>query len=61
MAETTGNPYDMNGQSFNPDMYFQKLVKNVELPLSKTVQYSNKDISNMTNASKISKPVQPSR
>ena len=22
-----GNPYDMNGQHFNPDMYLQKLFK----------------------------------
>lgn len=27
MAENSNNPYDINGQHFNPDMYFQKLLK----------------------------------
>lgn len=27
MAENSNNPYDINGQQFNPDMYFQKLLK----------------------------------
>jgi len=27
MAENTNNPYDINGQHFNQDMYFQKLLK----------------------------------
>ncbi|XP_068084735.1 vacuolar protein sorting-associated protein 51 homolog [Anabrus simplex] len=31
MAEVTGNPYDINGPHFNPDMYLQRLLK--ECPL----------------------------
>ncbi|KAK7872847.1 hypothetical protein R5R35_006718 [Gryllus longicercus] len=31
MAEMTGNPYDINGQHFNPDMYLQKLLKECTL------------------------------
>lgn len=27
MAENSSNPYDINGQHFNPDMYFHKLLK----------------------------------
>jgi len=27
MTESTNNPYDINGQHFNSDMYFQKLLK----------------------------------
>lgn len=27
MAESVNNPYDINGQHFNSDMYFQKLLK----------------------------------
>ncbi|XP_003704746.2 vacuolar protein sorting 51 [Megachile rotundata] len=31
MAENSNNPYDINGQHFNPDMYFQKLLKECTL------------------------------
>ncbi|KAG5345545.1 VPS51 protein, partial [Acromyrmex charruanus] len=31
MTETTNNPYDINGQHFNSDMYFQKLLKECTL------------------------------
>ncbi|XP_050449869.1 vacuolar protein sorting-associated protein 51 homolog [Cataglyphis hispanica] len=31
MAESVNNPYDINGQYFNPDMYFQKLLKECTL------------------------------
>ncbi|XP_024887025.1 vacuolar protein sorting-associated protein 51 homolog [Temnothorax curvispinosus] len=31
MAESTNNPYDINGQHFNSDMYFQKLLKECTL------------------------------
>lgn len=27
MAENINNPYDINGQYFDSDMYFQKLLK----------------------------------
>ena len=27
MTENTSNPYDINGQHFNHDMYLQKLLK----------------------------------
>ncbi|XP_047119520.1 vacuolar protein sorting-associated protein 51 homolog [Schistocerca piceifrons] len=31
MAESTGNPYDINGQHFNADMYLQRLLKECTL------------------------------
>ncbi|PSN42746.1 hypothetical protein C0J52_10673, partial [Blattella germanica] len=31
MNESTGSPYDINGQHFNPDMYLQKLLKECSL------------------------------
>ncbi|XP_017889830.1 vacuolar protein sorting-associated protein 51 homolog [Ceratina calcarata] len=31
IAENSNNPYDINGQHFNPDMYFQKLLKECTL------------------------------
>ncbi|XP_029167156.1 vacuolar protein sorting-associated protein 51 homolog [Nylanderia fulva] len=31
MAESANNPYDINGQNFNADMYFQKLLKECTL------------------------------
>ena len=31
MAENSNNPYDINGQHFNPDMYFHKLLKECTL------------------------------
>ncbi|XP_011692053.1 PREDICTED: vacuolar protein sorting-associated protein 51 homolog [Wasmannia auropunctata] len=31
MTENTNNPYDINGQHFNSDMYFQKLLKECTL------------------------------
>ncbi|XP_078053605.1 vacuolar protein sorting 51 [Augochlora pura] len=31
MAENSSNPYDINGQHFNPDMYFQKMLKECTL------------------------------
>ncbi|XP_029659198.1 vacuolar protein sorting-associated protein 51 homolog [Formica exsecta] len=31
MAESVNNPYDINGQHFNSDMYFQKLLKECTL------------------------------
>ncbi|XP_076240737.1 vacuolar protein sorting 51 [Calliopsis andreniformis] len=31
MAENSNNPYDINGQHFNPDMYFHKLLKDCTL------------------------------
>lgn len=31
ITENSNNPYDINGQHFNPDMYFQKLLKECTL------------------------------
>ena len=31
MAENSSNPYDINGQHFNPDMYFHRLLKECTL------------------------------